>query len=191
MQIRTMRPEELSDVYKRVRRDFPPVEYPPLPKMRRNMEWGAMQAQLYEDAGRDAAYAFVLRNDACRKCMLFIYAVEPEMRGSGVGSAFLNALIQERADLDGMYAEVEMAELAKSEEEKRICEKRIAFYENLGFRRVEGLYYRIYGVQMHLFYRPMKEMAMPDALQAIEDAKVLYDGILRPWERYNLQTKAL
>ena len=64
MQIRTMRPEELSDVYKRVRRDFPPVEYPPLPKMRRNMEWGAMQAQLYEDAGRDAAYAFVLRNDA-------------------------------------------------------------------------------------------------------------------------------
>ena len=191
MNIRTMRPEELPDVYKRVRRDFPPVEYPPLPKMRRNMEWGAMQAQLYEDNGKDAAYAFVLRNDQCRKCMLFIYAVEPEMRGSGVGSAFLNALIQERADLDGMYAEVEMAELAKSEEEKRICEKRIAFYENLGFRRVEGLYYRIYGVQMHLFYRPMKEMAVPDALQAIEDAKVLYDGILRPWERYNLQTKAL
>ena len=123
--------------------------------------------------------------------MLFIYAVEPEMRGSGVGSAFLNALIQERADLDGMYAEVEMAELAKSEEEKRICEKRIAFYENLGFRRVEWLYYRIYGVQMHLFYSPMKDKAMPDALQAIEDAKVLYDGILRPWERYNLQTKAL
>ena len=56
---------------------------------------------------------------------------------------------------------------------------------------MEWLYYRIYGVQMHLFYRPMKDKAMPDALQAIEDAKVLYDGILRPWERYNLQTKAL
>ena len=190
MNIRTMRPEELPDVYKRVRRDFPPVEYPPLPKMRRNMEWGAMQAQLYEDNGKDAAYAFVLRNDACAKCMLFIYAVEPEMRGSGVGSAFLNALIQERADLDGMYAEVEMAELAQSEEEKRICEKRIAFYENLGFRRVAGLYYRIYGVQMHLFYRPMGKAAMPDAQQAIADTKVLYDGILRPWERCNLVAKA-
>ena len=190
MQIRAMRPEELSDVYKRVRRDFPPIEYPPLPKMRRNMEWGAMQAQLYEDNGQDAAYAFVLRSDASTRCMLFIYAVEPERRGQGVGSGFLRALIKERSEMDGMYAEVEMPELAKNEEERRICEKRIAFYENLGFCRVKGLSYRIYGVPMHLFYCPMGCEEMPDAERAMQDAKTLYDGILRPWERFNLWMKA-
>lgn len=186
-----MRPEELSDVYKRVRRDFPPIEYPPLPKMRRNMEWGAMQAQLYEDDGQDAAYAFVLRSDACARCMLFIYAVEPERRGQGVGSEFLRALIEERQDMDGMYAEVEMAELAKDAQERRVREKRIAFYEALGFKRVEGLEYHIYGVRMHLFYRPMGCAEMPDAMRAMQDARTLYDGILRPWERFNLRMNAM
>ena len=186
-----MLPEELSAVYKRVRRDFPPIEYPPLPKMRRNMEWGAMQAQLYESDGQDAAYAFILRSDDCRSCMLFIYAVEPELRGRGVGSDFLRALINERSDLDGMYAEVEMAELAQTAEERRIREKRIAFYEALGFRRVQGLEYHIYGVRMHLFYRPMTNLIMPDATQAMQDAKTLYDGILRPWERFNLRMRLL
>lgn len=186
-----MLPEELSAVYKRVRRDFPPIEYPPLPKMRRNMEWGAMQAQLYESDDRDAAYAFILRSDDCRSCMLFIYAVEPELRGRGVGSDFLRALIAERSDLDGMYAEVEMPELAKSAEERRIREKRIAFYEALGFRRVQRLEYHIYGVRMHLFYCPMSNLTMPDAAQAMQDAKTLYDGILRPWERFNLRMRPL
>ena len=191
MRIRTMLPQELSDVYKRVRRDFPPREYPPQPKMRRNMEWGVMQAQLCEDDGRDAAYAFVLRNDACRRYMLFLYAVEPELRGRGVGSEFLRTLLEEREDLDGMYAEVEMPELARDAEERRICEKRIAFYEALGFRKVTGLEYHIYGVQMHLFYRPIACPVLPDAQQAMQDAEILYDGILRPWERFNLRMKAL
>lgn len=148
-----------------------------------------MQAQLYETDGQDAAYAFVLRSDMCKKCLLFIYAVEPDLRGKGVGSEFLRALMQERSDLDGMYAEVEMAELAGSEEERITCEKRIAFYEALGFRRVEGLHYCIYGVRMHLFYCKLACPDMPDAVQAAQDAKVLYDGILRPWERFNLQIR--
>ena len=190
MQIRSMRSEELPDVYKRVRRDFPPIEYPPQPKMRRNLEWGAMQAQLFEDDGRDAAYAFILRSDACKRCMLFLYAVEPELRGQGVGSDFLRALIEERKDLDGMYAEVEMPELADSVEERYIRKKRIAFYEALGFYRVTGLEYHIYGVRMHLFYRPMGSGELPDAARAMRDAKILYDGILRPWERFNLRMRA-
>ena len=187
MRIRTMLPEELSQVYQRVRRDFPPIEYPPLPKMRRNIEWGAMQAQLCENDDRDAAYAFILRSDVCRRCMLFIYAVEPELRGKGVGSEFLRTLLEDRGDLDGMYAEVEMPELAKDAEERHTCEKRIAFYEALGFHKVEGLEYHIYGVQMHLFYRPIACPTLPDAHQAMQDAKRLYDGILRPWERFNLR----
>ena len=191
MHVRFMSIDELSAVYKRVRRDFPPIEYPPQPKMRRNMEWGAVQAQLCEDNGQDIAYAFTLRNDACSSCMLFLYAVEPELRGKGVGSEFLRALIAERRDMDGMYAEVEMAELAETIEERLTREKRIAFYEALGFRTVSNLEYHIYGVQMHLLYRPISVPDMPDADKAMQDAKILYDGILRPWERFNLRMHKL
>ena len=187
MYIRPMPIDELSAVYKRVRRDFPPIEYPPQPKMRRNIEWGAMHAQLCEDNGKDIAYAFTLRSDECNRCMLFLYAVEPELRGKGVGSDFLRALIAERKDVDGMYAEVEMAELAGTAEERRIREKRIAFYEALGFKPVRDLEYHIYGVQMHLLYRPIACPDMPDADHAMQDAMILYDGILRPWERFNLR----
>ncbi len=187
--IRDMEPDELRAIYKRVRRDFPPIEYPPLPKMQKNLEWGAMTAQLYEENGCDAAYAFVLRSDSVPACMLFLYAVEPRLRGRGVGSAFLQALLNQRQDLDGMYAEVEMAELAQTPQEKQQCEKRIAFYEALGFRRIEGLHYSIYGVRMHLFYRPLRDKTLPNAGRAIRETTELYNGILRPWERHNLKVK--
>ena len=54
---------------------------------------------------------------------------------------------------------------------------------------MEGLHYVIYGVRMHLFYRPLHCADLPDAQRAAPDAKLLYDGILRPWERFNLQTR--
>lgn len=113
-----------------------------------------MEGVLCERQGRPAAYAFLLRAPEAKSLLLLLYAVEPEMRGSGVGSDFLRALLERASGAAGLYAEVEKEELAPD-----AAERRIAFYERLGFSRGEGLYY-------YLFYRPLADPRHPDAAPA-------------------------
>ena len=146
-----------------------------------------MHGHLYEEEDAQAGYAFVLRSGNTPRAMLYLYAVEPEMRGQGVGSEFLRELLANYAAQDGLYAEVEMVGHARSEKDKQTRLNRIAFYEKLGFRRVEGLYYSIYGVEMHLFYKPLSAPEHPDAAQAARDAEALYRDVLRPHEMIHLK----
>ena len=113
-----------------------------------------MEGVLCERQGLAAAYAFLLRAPEAKSLLLLLYAVEPEMRGSGVGSAFLRTLLERASGAAGLYAEVEKEELAPD-----AAERRIAFYERLGFSRGEGLYY-------YLFYRPLADPRHPDAAPA-------------------------
>ena len=73
---------------------------------------GAVEGVLCERQGLAAAYAFLLRAPATKSLLLLLYAVEPEMRGSGVGSDFLRALLERAPGAAGLYAEVEKEELA-------------------------------------------------------------------------------
>lgn len=122
--------------------------------MRALVAQGAVEGVLCERQGLAAAYAFLLRAPKARSVLLLLYAVEPEMRGSGVGSDFLRALLERASGAAGLYAEVEKEELAPD-----AAERRIAFYERLGFSRGEGLYYS-------LFYRPLADPRHPDAAPA-------------------------
>lgn len=80
--------------------------------MRAQLAQGAVEGVLCERQGRPAAYAFLLRAPKARSLLLLLYAVEPEMRGSGVGSDFLRALLERIPGAVGLYAEVEKEELA-------------------------------------------------------------------------------
>ena len=188
--MRSMRPlkkREINCVYLRVERDFPPIERAPLYKLHRHIRRGVMYGHLYEEENAQVGYAFVLRSGNTPRSMLYLYAIEPEMRGRGVGSEFLRELLNKYAAQDGLYAEVEMVEHARSEKDRQIRLNRIAFYEKLGFRRVEGLYYSIYGVEMYLFYKPLNEQEHPNAAQAARDAEALYREILKPHEMVQLK----
>ena len=187
--LRDLRPGELNAVYARAKRDFPPLERPPLCSMRRYLTKGSLQGRIYECDGADAGYAFLLTAPGTRSQMLFLYAVEPQLRGHGVGGAFLEALSAERADCDGLYAEVEIAELAKTPQERLRREKRIAFYEKHGFCLIHGLDYAIYGLPMHIFYRPLARKALPDAPAAAQELRALYDAIFYRWERNMLRMR--
>lgn len=186
LSIRSMQPLELPAVYRRVARDFPPIEYPPLSKMRALLARGAVEGVLCERQGLPAAYAFLLCAAEAKSLLLLLYAVEPEMRGLGVGSSFLRALLERASGTAGLYAEVEKEELAPDAAERQTRARRIAFYERLGFSRVEGLYYSIYGVEMHLFYRPLADTHHPDAAGAAAELAALYGGFLAPGERRHL-----
>lgn len=60
-----------------------------------------------------------MRAPKARSLLLLLYAVEPEMRGSGVGSDFLRALLERAPGAAGLYAEVEKEELAPDAAERR------------------------------------------------------------------------
>ncbi len=187
--LRKLCPGEIAAVYPRIRRDFPPIERPPLRSMKRYLAKGSLEGCIYEAEGADAGYAFFLTAPGQGSQMLFLYAVEPQLRGHGVGGAFLEALSAERADCDGLYAEVEIAELAKTPQERLRREKRIAFYEKHGFCRIHGLDYAIYGLKMHIFYRPLARKALPDAPTAAQELRALYDAIFYRWERNMLRMR--
>ena len=65
---------------------FPPAELKPLAVMLRLMERGRYLCYGYYRNGRLAAYAFFYRHDS-RVLLLDYFAVTPELRGRGVGSA--------------------------------------------------------------------------------------------------------
>ena len=101
----------------------------------------------------------------------------------------VEALAAERADCAGLYAEVEIAELAATPQERLHREKRIAFYEKHGFSRIPGLDYAIYGLPMHIYYRPIARKAPPDAPAAAQELRALYDAIFYRWERKMLRMR--
>lgn len=187
--LRKLCPEEIAAVYPRIRRDFPPIERPPLRSMKRYLAKGSLEGCIYEAEGADAGYAFFLTAPGQGSQMLFLYAVEPQLRGRGVGGAFLEAAAAERAACAGLYAEVEIPELAKSPEDCLYREKRVAFYEKHGFCRIMGLDYAIYGLKMHIFYRPLARKALPDAPTAAQELRALYDAIFYRWERNMLRMR--
>ena len=109
---------------------FPPAELKPLAVMLRLMERGRYLCYGYYRNGRLAAYAFFYRHDS-RVLLLDYFAVTPELRGRGVGSAFLAAL---DAVLGGVciLGEVEMPD-SHDAGLNAMRLRRIAFYERAGF----------------------------------------------------------
>ena len=109
---------------------FPPAELKPLAVMLRLMERGRYLCYGYYRNGRLAAYAFFYRHDS-RVLLLDYFAVTPELRGRGVGSAFLAAL---DAVLSGVciLGEVEMPD-SHDAGLNAMRLRRIAFYERAGF----------------------------------------------------------
>ena len=187
--LRDLRPNELKSVYARVKRDFPPIEHPPLCSMRRYLAKGSLHGSIYESDGVDAGYAFLLTAPGTLSRMLFLYAVEPQLRGQGVGGAFLEALAAQQADCSGLYAEVEIPALAQTPQDRLQREKRIAFYEKHGFCRIMGLEYILYGLKMHIFYRPLTRTGVPDASTAAQELRTLNNGIFYRWERSLLRMR--
>ena len=131
MNIRELTIEEVRKVYKdHVRYDFPDEERKPLSRIEKTIREGKyLCLGAFGDDGGLLAYAFfVFEKEAC---LLDYYAVVPDKRGEGIGSAFLKeAVMCARADVT--IIEIEDPEAAVPEEEKKARERRLNFYLNAG-----------------------------------------------------------
>jgi GNAT superfamily N-acetyltransferase len=101
---------------------------------------------------------------------LLYLAVEERYRGLGIGAHFYQALtatlqtdaIYRGGELSGILYEVERPELAGSEAERTIRQRRIAFYERYGAHVLQGIDYiqpavsdDQYPVPLYLMYHPL------------------------------------
>lgn len=154
IRLRAVAYDAIPGLYARITRDFPtPAERPPLATFRRYVKSGAAEAFDVLLGAESAAYTACTWGDESVLCSFL--AVEPAMRGRGIGSLVLRRLCAYYESAKGIIVEVEQPELAEEEADRLHRERRIAFYERAGFTLVPGLDYAIWGMPMHLMVRPL------------------------------------
>jgi GNAT superfamily N-acetyltransferase len=153
---REMKPSDLKEIYKRIRRDFKPGEYAPSFVLRRQLKTGVQSGLIMKSDGRDSAYVICSDKNANGYVLISLLAVFEEYRGQGLGKALLEELTDRYSEGNGLIVEVEKPELAENDAEKAASVSRIRFYENKGYRLIPGIDYSIWDVPMHLMVLPQK-----------------------------------
>ena len=147
---------EIREIYrKRVKYDFPVNEVKPLAMIEKAFRGGRYLCYGARAGNEILAYAFfVLAEEVC---LLDYFAVRKELRGFGIGSEFLKELSRSCfREAACVLLEVDDPSFAGSEEEKRICERRLAFYRRNGLLDT-GARARTFGADFLILEFPLGE----------------------------------
>ncbi|MBN2392278.1 MAG: GNAT family N-acetyltransferase [Anaerolineae bacterium] len=108
---------------------------------------------------------------------LWMFAVTPEARNQGLGTTIYGDVVRRLpSSIIAMLLEVERPDLAHTEAERELAERRIAFYRRQGARLLEGIHYvQSVGphqppLPMHVIFHPVQPL---DADAAFELANAL------------------
>ena len=153
--IRRMRIDELKDFYSRIESDFAPDEYAPYEVLLSQLMDGTQEGLVFRPEGIDCAYAICTVDRKNGYALISLFAVYEGSREKGVGQAFMRALHERYAGLRGIIAEVEKPECASDPADRVSRERRISFYNKLGYVQIPGIGYMIWDVPMHLMVRPL------------------------------------
>ena len=138
--------------------DFPRNELRPLWMFRSLFRKNDYTVLVMEECGRILAYACIIVDEVAS--LLDYFAVNKDLRGSGIGSVFLSEL-KHYLDCDGLIIESEQPDQAKNNKEKETRTKRVSFYEKNG-ALLSPYHWHAFGVDYHLLYLPLKqERKMP------------------------------
>ena len=164
----------------RMREDFPPEEIKPLSAIER--AWGRGEYVCFGAmAGEEIlAYAFFirLRREEKEIALFDYFAVEQEARCSGIGSAFLQALISGfLRRMDAVLLEVDDPACAGDAAERTIRDRRLSFYLRNGLvdTSVTAV---VYGVQFRILALPVGPCPAPDAARRMYAA--MYRAVMPP-----------
>lgn len=154
--IRKMNLEEFKNIYMRIEHDFAEGEYAPFAVLAKQLEKGVQKGYIFRYSKKDVAYSICADGCSNGYMLISLLAVYEEFRGQGLGSVFLEALMNGYSQNQGIIVEVEKPENSRSKEERVLREKRINFYQNAGFYLLPDVDYTIWDVPMHLMVRPLK-----------------------------------
>lgn len=166
--------------HERLRDDFPPDELKPLGMIER-----ALAAKRYVCYGafhgdQILGYAYFVKLG--KMALVDYYAVMPEARDRGVGSAFLQALIAgPLRDMDCALLEVEDPECAPDPVERETRQRRLRFYLRNGLTDT-GVRATVFGVPYGILTLPLGTVIAPDA---VRDAYARLYRTMLPKEMYD------
>lgn len=155
MNIRILTNEEVTWIFNHyMLDDFGEDEVKPLASMFEMKRQGMYEMYGFFEEEELKAYAFLCGYYDQKVVLLDYLAVMKNARGRGYGSALLAALRNQLSFLDGLLIETEDIQAAENEEETRLRQRRVAFYERSG-AQLTDTYSRLWGVQYRVMYLPI------------------------------------
>ncbi|MFR1052210.1 MAG: GNAT family N-acetyltransferase [Lachnospirales bacterium] len=145
-QFRPLTEEELKELYEtHMKRDFPPDELKPLSRLLTLMGQGDYEPYGFFQEGELLAYALYWKAGEDPYVMLDYFAVLPEGRNQGTGSALLRQMLDRFCQGGrGVFGEVEIPNTG-DEEVDALRRRRLGFYDRAGFRKI-NYYTKVFGV---------------------------------------------
>lgn len=156
---------------KHLSRDFPRNELKPLSMLEALIARGINSVWAVEQEGELAAYYVLARVPGQKAVLLDYFAVEPRLRGSGVGTRVLRWLAAKLREGEYLLIESEWPPSAPSPEERAVRERRLAFYVRCG-AQWSGVCARLFGVDFALLTLGAQPKAPEEAYRAIYRAMV-------------------
>ena len=170
--------EQVRQLYReRLTADFRPEECKPLSRIEQAMRTGKYRSFGAAADGETLAYAFFVTLEG-GLWLLDYLAVREDLRGSGLGSAFLRALQETALPADGrVLLETEDPDWAQDAAEREHCLRRLRFYLRSGMTDT-GVRAAVWGAE----YRVLRFACGPAATadEAAEWYRQLYREILPP-----------
>ena len=125
-----------KEVYKHYKKLFPPRERKPYIVIKRLYKRGILKLYKIIDENQFVGFLITssIRNNGCLK--LDYFAILPQYQSKGYGGQVIKKLKEISKDYYGIFIEVEKIGLGRDEEENKIREKRIKFYERNGFKKL-------------------------------------------------------
>lgn len=165
-EIRGLRLDEVRALYaNRLARDFPADELKPLSAIEAALAGGGYACCAAVDGEAILAYAFFVVLE--QWTLVDYYAVREDLRDCGIGSRFIRALVA--GPLKGMACallEVEEPECARNAKERRLRERRLAFYLRNGLRQT-GVTASVWHVPYRILELPLGEPLPAERIRSI------------------------
>ena len=175
-EVRELSLAQIRSVYsERMTRDFPPDELKPLQAIERALERGVYACYGAMDGTEVLAYAFFvnLSEPGGRYALLDYYAVRQELRGQGVGSRFIQALMAgPLREMDCVLLEVDDPACAETAEDLSARTRRMDFYLRNGLRDT-SVTAEVYRVKYRILTLPLGSMS------SVEETRRIYAALYR------------
>ncbi len=180
MKIETICENELKDLYHtRLQEDFPPDELRPYSSMEYLLGLGMYRCFAFREQGKTAAYALLIHAEGA--ALLDYFAVDPSLRGQGVGTRFLSELKSVSVEFGVPYVliEAESPESAQTPEQFLERQRRLRFYQSCGCLLTD-VYSFLFGVEYQILLLPLRNASVPSAEEVKTSLEKLYRVFVTP-----------
>ncbi len=167
--IRELDLKEMREVFQKyMKKDFPISELRPFQAIEKVWERGDYSAYGFFRNEEMLAYSCFYAAREIPYVMMDYLAVIPELRGQGIGSAFLKKMIPTLTEWEGIFVEAESASSARTDSERAQRERRLRFYQKNGAVKT-GVNCLLFGVDYNILYFPVKAREITEDKAAAAD----------------------